>query len=245
MDWSPGMISNGSDPGMIFKILAILIAALSGSLHCGAMCGGLSLVAGRKSREQMVYQGSRLLSYLGIGALAGGLGALVFSVEVWSLFAVLGGWLVSSFLVYSGWRLWFHGSTPELRFRYGLGRISVLFNRISRERPQLRPALFGFLTPLLPCGLLSTALALSAASGSAIQGLLIFGAVWMGSLPALLLATGLPNWLQASRSLALRRGIAALILVAGMASLHQRLGSPLATDRAPGRMSGGSVLICH
>ncbi|HKZ05558.1 MAG TPA: sulfite exporter TauE/SafE family protein, partial [Methylomirabilota bacterium] len=64
--------------------MAVLSASLIGSVHCAAMCGGLVGVyaadparrgSGGRGAAHVAYNGGRLIGYVGLGAIAGAVGA--------------------------------------------------------------------------------------------------------------------------------------------------------------------------
>jgi sulfite exporter TauE/SafE len=208
---------------VIYKVLAVLIATSSGSLHCGAMCGGLSLAAGSSPRLQFLYQGTRLVSYLLFGFLSGWAGERFLDPGDFELLALLSGAVLSGWLVFSGIHLFFRGRPLEWGAGFGVPMRVFHSRRFSRASGTLRAAMIGALTPLLPCGWLMNAIFLAANSGSAWTGALIFGAVWVGSLPVLVLGQSLVRagggLLQARG----RRAVAIIMILAGFFSVYQRI----------------------
>jgi sulfite exporter TauE/SafE len=225
---------------MIYKILAVLIATSSGSLHCGAMCGGLSVSVGSGLLLQSCYQGARLISYLLMGFISGWVGAEFFDSESLEGIAIFSGVVLSGWLVASGLHLFFKGRPLEW------SRAGVFPFRIFSAYPLLatpgmiRAAVFGALTPLLPCGWLMTAFVLSVNSGSQWVGAAIFGAVWAGSLPVLLLGQSIfrmgAGWFQTGG----RRWVALVMIFAGIVSVYQRLNQ--GSVHAPGLTEPS---VCH
>ena len=226
---------------MIFKVLAILIATLSGSVHCGAMCGGLSLTVGPNAALQVRYQFARLFSYLIIGFLSGILGSKIAPPESVHRMALIAGGVVSLYLIASGFRLFWSGRPLE-----GAGDFFGLFRgfqekAIQVQDPGVRAWVFGGLTPFLPCGWIFTALLLSLNSGSSIFGMFVFFAVWLGSLPILIAGPSLLRLGLRRFGARGRKWIAIAMVCAGFFSLFERFQVFEFSDS--GHVQ--SELICH
>ena len=174
-------------------LLALLLTGLTGGLgHCLGMCGPLVLLAGGRFPRQglastpyhLLYHGGRIGVYTILGLAAGGVGALAGKISrlahipaIVSL--LLGAAVIIAGIVYLGWlRL-----PPAQR----LGRWwRAAVDRVLHLPRLWGVLLLGMLNGLLPCGLVYSALLLSAAAGSPIfgaLGMLIFG---LGTLPVLI-----------------------------------------------------------
>jgi sulfite exporter TauE/SafE len=189
---------------------ATLLLGASGSLHCALMCGPLACAAqgaSSDSRERrraaVAYHLARFAGYAVIGGLFGGVGRAVGATLAVSTRPVLP-WLVAGLLVASVLDLGkllarvppIPGVTKILRWG---GRARA---RLTGPR---RAALFGAMTPLLPCGLLYGLYASALASGGVVSGAALGGAFALGAVPvlaALQLHAGLvaritrPRWVR-------------------------------------------------
>jgi len=212
------------------SILGGLGIGFLGSAHCIGMCGGiasalsLAMPPERRGTATLVahhacYSLGRVLSYAIAGALAGAVGlvlgqalgargGLVLRVAAAAMLVLLG-------LYLAGW--W-----PGLAFleRQGARVWQKLAPLTSRLRPgRSLPSAFalGMLWGWLPCGLVYSALALAATSGSPAHGALLMAAFGFGTLPATL-ATGLLaqrlTWL--TRAPVSRRLAGALMILFGL-----------------------------
>jgi len=180
------------------SLASVLAASVLGSVHCGAMCGGFvaayagegALPRGERLLAHGAYNGARLVTYLGLGALAGFAGRALDlagrAVGVAHVAAVV----AAAVLVVSGLmalrppgRLVALKRGPKTRLGSMLGRWLLRF----RGAPPVTRALaLGFSTTLLPCGWLYAFAALAAATGSAAGGALLMGVFWLGTVPLLL-----------------------------------------------------------
>lgn len=182
--------------GLVLAGVGAAVAGLVGSVHCFAMCGPLACAGcvrqgGVKAGPVAAYHLARVVGYSVAGALFGGLGGVLLGGAA----AAVPGWLawvVAALLVTSALGLF--ERLPEIPGVGGVVR--RLARRGAGIAPGARPALFGAITPLLPCGLLYGLYAATAASGSALAGATLAGAFALGAVPALLLAQFQGMWLS-------------------------------------------------
>ena len=221
-------------------VLAVLVASLVGSPHCAGMCGGLVCFyagsgAGARGarRGHAAYHLTRLAGYLGLGGVAGALGAALDTagrsaglarVAAVASGALMVAWGLSRIALLQG----IHLALPPLS---GFGtRLQVLMAsrlRAMRDRSATaRAATLGALTTLLPCGWLYAFVVTAGGTGSAVAGMLVMLAFWTGTLPMLLsLGMGVQ---RAAGPLARRLPLAsAVLLVAiGLLSIAGKLHAP-------------------
>lgn len=181
---------------MTSLVVAAFLASLAGSLHCAGMCGPFaafwaSAGPGERSRAAAAYHGVRLITYTGLGALAGALGqALEFAAggRLRAVAALLAGlllvaWGLVGLARHAGLRL------SALRALPVTDALGGLFRRLSgalRGLPPLRrAAMTGLLTTLLPCGWLHAFVLAAAATGSPVMGAALMAAFWAGTVPML------------------------------------------------------------
>lgn len=183
---SPGVIAGG-----------LFVTALIGSLvHCLPMCGPFVLMQvpaessapllRRLSGALLLrYQAGRLVTYVALGAAAGGAGGWIAGQEAyrWTL-AVLLGLAALTFLIQAAGRL-----TP-----WPMDALAQLSRPLANMVVPLaarRPGGFrlGLLLGLLPCGFLYAALAAAAATGSFLGGASAMAAFGAGTVPALVVVS--------------------------------------------------------
>jgi sulfite exporter TauE/SafE len=178
---------------------AALVAGLVTSLHCAGMCGPLACalmpVRGDRSDPQTVstvYHVTRLVSYVGLGAIAGGLGRL--PLEWFTDSALMRGlpWVLVLFFVAMALRLDRYLPKPLV-----LSRLVFRLNTWTRGRSRVHAAAaIGLATPLLPCGPLYFLFGLALLSGSALRGAEFMLAFGFGTVPLLWLAQSQFHWVR-------------------------------------------------
>jgi sulfite exporter TauE/SafE len=171
------------------------------------MCGPFAA-----SGPALPWHAGRLATYAALGALGGGIGAAL-GGPAWLAPA-----LAVALLAWSALR--FAGLMPELGggpFR-GLARAGAVLAGVGGTPGRLG---LGAVSALLPCGLVYGALALPIASRSAAYGALAMLAFGAGTLPALSVARAALRRV-ASLGRWARRGVAALVLAAGLAAIASR-----------------------
>lgn len=194
-------------------IAAAFLAGLMGSPHCVAMCGGFATACARPRGGLVFWHAGRLTTYALLGAVAGATGGAL-PGPGWLLAAVAVGLLVWSAAALGG-------LAPQPRIRIpGLARIG---QRLAGEAGPGARFAFGMTTGLLPCGMVYAALGIAVASAHPAAGAASMVAFGLGTVPALTaLSAGVRR--LAARSLWHRRGVALLVLVAGLWSVGARTG---------------------
>jgi len=189
--------------GIVLGVPAMLVMGISASPHCALMCAPLTQLAGTQRSAQWQLHGGRLLSYLLLGALAGG----------------IGGSLMLQMQRYA------HPDQVRLAAAVALLIFGALQWRAARPRPacckppwSLRaesvPAwMRGLLWGLLPCPLLWAVLGLATLAGDAIQGGMLTLAFGIGTSPLLLAMSGIGPHLARRWSVAQRRHTGATMLM--------------------------------
>lgn len=240
---------------------SILAASALGSLHCVGMCGGLvsfysanDAASASRAAPHAAYHAMRLVAYVALGAVAGGVGSALDLVGSRVGLGDLGLSLAGLTLVFWAGPLLLSRRSAAAPIALGrhasrrspliqrLERVFVGLARHVRERPPVwRAAALGLASALLPCGWLYAFVVLAAGSGSVGAGALSMLAFWLGTVPALLgLGVGIGR-LSAGLRARLPKLSAAVVLVACAVNVAQRWPLARATDAAgsPREMS------CH
>jgi len=229
---------------MTALFVTVLLASLTGSLHCAGMCGAFVLfsVGSDQPRglthaaRQSAYHGGRLVTYALLGAAAGLLGSAVdvggaaFGLRRGAM--ILAGAAMVAFGVISLLR-WAGVRIPAIPLPAGVQRVYQRAYRAAQALPGLlRPLVIGLLSTLLPCGWLYAFVVTAAGTGSAALGALVMAGFWAGTVPVL---AGIGLGVQRIAG-PLRRtlpAVAALAIIAvGMAALLGRLQVPDPTTAA-------------
>jgi len=212
-------------------LLGFLVLGLLGSVaHCVGMCAPFVMVVSRHytppagrhamAMAQAWYNTGRIITYVLLGGVAGGLGHAIDRAGAWMGFqrtaaAVAGGVLVAWALVAL---LEFGKRAPEG------GAWFAGFARRLRGRVPSHPILIGLFLGLLPCGLLYSAVLASATQGGVAQGAVAMAMFGAGTAPALL-GLSLADHLIGSRRPLLNRLSHAFVLVMGLWYLWRGLAA--------------------
>jgi sulfite exporter TauE/SafE len=220
---------------MLALFWGVALASLLGSLHCVGMCGGfVTFYAGAASAESkrrfalshVAYNGGRMVTYIILGALSGGLGAALNKTGI-----LLGAQNIAIYaagvlmILWGVFMLARQQGLSSLHFRLPRGFQLWLQRRHQslRDKPPLvRAGLLGLLSTFLPCGWLYAFAVTASGTGSPVKGGIIMFAFWLGTVPALL---GLGLSVQ-HLSLRFRKALPTLsavaILMVGFVTLWQR-----------------------
>lgn len=174
----------------ILSLMGFFILGFAGSLHCLGMCGPIISIMSSKDQSPIrfgvLYHMARGLGYATLGTLFG-----FFGKEIQNLIPsqIFFGLLIVALLYFL-----FLSDSQLSRF---VGSFSQkIIKPLFKCPATLRPLLIGFLTALLPCGLLYTAATATTATNSiglATLSMLVFFA---GTTPALVATQASANIMQ-------------------------------------------------
>lgn len=207
------------------SLLSLFVASLLGSLHCAAMCGGFAAFCGeRRAGSLWAYNVGRLITYVTLGGIAGGAGDL--------LNQGLSGFATNSIAIVVGAILVFWGALRIFQFRrkeltqIGTphGAWARIVEVVMRFSPVPRSLAVGISTTLLPCPWLYGFVALSAASGSALDGVIVMLVFWLGTLPILLSVGKISQALLARWGAQLPIITSALLIASGIFCIMGHIG---------------------
>jgi len=179
---------------------AAFVAGLFGSTHCIAMCGAIVVLfesdgthqeKSRRFWHRISYNTGRLSFYLLLGAVAGASGALLSKVTGVTTGLMILRLLAAILVIAIGLNLMFNWNITRFLEQSGAGLWRKLSPQLRHFLPVSTPGRAlgaGFLWGALPCGLVYSAVAMAATSGTVIGGALVMLAFWLGTVPALLLA---------------------------------------------------------
>ncbi len=216
-----------SDPLAVAGFVAILSFSFLASLHCAFMCAPLvcALLGGGGAvtrRSVVIYNGARLASYVGAGALLGAGGGALLRVS--AAFGYVLAALLAVLLLAAAVR----AMRPAAK---GVALPAALQHWLRRCRqktmalpPSMAAAGLGFITVLFPCMTLTPVLAVAAASGSAGRGAAMLAAFQAGTLAVMVIAPLVPSpFLRAASPAAARRIAPLFLLVAGAVTIFRLL----------------------
>jgi len=228
---------------------SVFLLALLGGVHCAAMCGGIALAVEQRREgtpvavlrrprdwlcEQLAMHAGRVSTYMLLGAALGAVGAGAWRADY---LPVQRGLFIagSLMLVLSG--LWLLGGrTPQFAVLERLaarvaGGVARRLGAVRARQPAgarlvagrgrlLRRFGIGLAWGLVPCGMVYGALALSLLAGNALSGGLLMGVFGLGTLPNLLMLSGLSGLLrQWSRRPWVRASAGVAVTAFGLAGL--------------------------
>lgn len=180
-------------PIVIALLVTVFVASLLGSLHCVGMCGPFALLAGTgdgrsfRAAPTMAYSAGRLISYVAVGILFGGLGMALNKSLAFSSWQQNGTIISGVLMVLVG--------TVALARQFGLqiklprvaGPLEKMLGSVIRFGRQMSPirraTLIGLASSLMPCGWLYVFALAAASTTSPIWGGLVMVAFWAGTIP--------------------------------------------------------------
>lgn len=213
-------------------IIAALLAGFFGSTHCIGMCGAIvTLLESPASSDfrfnpwlrRGLYNLGRLCFYVLLGGIAG-LGGAVLNKTAGvftslQVLRVLAGLLVIAI----GLNLLFDWRMTRFLDSAGAGlwhRVSGFARHVLPAHTPGRAFLAGLIWGALPCGLVYSAVAIAATSGTLAGGAAVMCAFGIGTAPAMLVAGASAERLRRLRANTILRRIAGLIVILlGLAAL--------------------------
>lgn len=180
------------------SLTAAFLVGMAGSMHCVAMCGGISGALGMRARSisgsgrtsllTLMHQVGRVTSYTLAGAIVGACSGLILSLFDVNKLALGARIAAGSVLVAIATNILFKWQSLGLLERAGARlwrRLAPLGAHISPQG-KLGSLLLGMLWGWLPCGFVYSVLIFAALQGGAIQGAAMMLCFGLGTLPALL-----------------------------------------------------------
>lgn len=211
--------------------IPIVTASLAGSLHCAAMCGPFAAASGgtgtpgARIAAQSAYHVGRLVTYLALGAAAGfaggaldlaGSAAGIQRISAFVAGALLLVWGVSTLTATRGF-------VKLGRRAPGGGLLSRVLARVSALPAFPRAALLGLSTAFVPCGWLYAFVATAVGAGGVASAMTVLGAFWLGTVPALVVASLGFRGLTARLGARAKTVIAAVLVLSGLFVIGLRL----------------------
>jgi hypothetical protein len=187
------------------------------------MCGAIVVLFEREAESgrntwirRTAYNGGRLGFYALLGAIAGTGGTVLTQLAGVNTGLLVLRLLAGLLVIAIGINLLFNWSATRFLEAAGAGIWRWLAPLAKHVLPVSSPAralAAGFLWGALPCGLVYSAVAMAATSGSAIGGIMVMTAFWAGTLPALILVGTSAGQLNRWKSNAAVRKTAGVIVI--------------------------------
>jgi sulfite exporter TauE/SafE len=225
-------------------LITIFLGALVSGWHCALMCGGISASIeswhktryisskiAQKTQKRLIYEQllmhlGRLTTYVGLGGLAGLIGFAAWRQQALPIQRVMFA-VAAALLIVQGIRILRHSAIRLSAWERWLNERaaviwSALHGRVANSSDLKARWLQGMVWGLVPCGLVYSVLPLAFLSGDAISGALLMGAFGLGTLPNLLLISGLSARLaQWGHQAWARYAVAGLMVGAGLLGLYR------------------------
>ena len=217
------------------------LAGLFSSLHCAGMCGAIVLAYSLQNRTgttspgfsvppHLVYNGGRVLSYTLIGILLGMVGGGIYDLRtVGHWFSIcLGVVLVLSGIfalkiipqIHLPGDINFTATTNNIFYRL----FRATFGRLLTAGTYRSQFLIGFITPLLPCGILYAMFLKAAGTGDAFSGGLTMMMFGLGIVPSLFIV-GITSSFFGAKSRKIGEALAAItIIIMGIMLIMRAFG---------------------
>ncbi len=205
--------------------VAALLAGFFGSTHCIGMCGAVVVLfeggaAGNSKPgawiRRLTYNIGRLCFYAVLGSIAGVGGAVLTKTVGISQGLMLLRILAAALVIAIGLNLIFDWRLTRFLENAGSG----LWSKLSRLAKYVLPAdtigralSAGFLWGALPCGLVYSAVAIAATTGTLAGGAVTMFAFWLGTLPAILAVGTSAHLLNRFRSHRTLRRVAGIVVI--------------------------------
>lgn len=204
--------------GMLFVI------GLLTSIHCIAMCGGISLTQclPQNSHENKtsiwkasaLYNTGRVISYTCIGAIIGGLGTFIsFSGAMKGIVQII----AAIFMIIMGLNML--NLFPSLR-KFSISLPSSLQRKINAKKRNRNPLYVGLLNGLMPCGPLQAMQLYALSTADPFKGALAMFLFGLGSVPLMFAFGALTSFLSKKFTGTIMKVGAVFIVVLGFTMLN-------------------------
>ncbi len=216
--------------GTEITFLGGLVLGLASTLHCSAMCGGISCSAllslspqsgWDRARYAVLLNAGRILAYAALGIAAALIGSAIIKPETTMNYRVLQ-YIGAVVLMWTG--LSMAGMMPRFTLLDGaMTRLSGSVAAITRplQGTAAAPLGLGAIWGLNPCPMVYAALFTATLTASPWGGLSVMAGFGLGTLPGVLVAgLGLASLRKVEKSRAIQIAAGLIIAVVGFASLY-------------------------
>lgn len=176
--------------GTLLPYLAISMGFMS-SFHCIGMCGPIALAIPVKTTSAIsrffnyfIYNIGRAVTYLILGLITGSIAETVSLTGYFSYFSIAVGILLILYAVGpSTWNKYYR--MPHF-WQKLVKNVKIKMASVIHSSHPMSRLILGMLNGLLPCGMVTMALAASMATGKAVTGGVFMFLFGLGTLPAML-----------------------------------------------------------
>jgi len=198
-------------------LLVALLMGFVGSLHCVGMCSPLAMAATNwKSKaftNRLLYNLGRIATYGILGALVGAFGWLLPLSQFQHFISICMGILLVLLAVLGIGNIRFPLFTPTMAKTSSF--LKSKFSYVLQKKTSLSTLLLGTLNGILPCGLTFIALSYCITLGSPVAGLLFMITFGIGTLPAMLGAVEIFQFMVKRLHLSIKKITVAMLLISG------------------------------
>jgi sulfite exporter TauE/SafE len=208
------------------------------------MCGGLVTASCGGGKDVMKYQVGRLFGYLSLGSVAFSLGYVLKGVVSFSWGPLISGIFMGGLFIYWGIQS-FQGKRVEVPLPDSLRKTyHYLYRNLVMKAGVFRSLIIGFISIMLPCGLLYGLIIAALALGSFDQILISLFFFWLGTLPAMIGAPHLVKKVMEPLRKKVPKAYAILFIVIGVATIGNRLHH-LPHTEVHSQVNNEKVHHCH
>lgn len=207
----------------IADLTTAFLLGFFGSGHCFVMCGGI--VASSANLSPVKVQLGRLLSYTCLAGLLSLLGQHFAHqyIGVLPVMRVLAGCLLIAMGLYVA-QWWLGLRYIERILQPVWQKLYALFSVPMRNSALLTGLIWG----CLPCGLVYSAMIWATLQSSGYQGMILMFCFGLGTMPAMLVGTGLSSWVMSlMKQKSLQKATALILVMAGVWSITVVVWQPL------------------
>lgn len=229
------------------ELLTGFLVGLLGSFHCIGMCGPIAIALPKTNNlvySRLLYNFGRVITYSILGLLFGLLGSRLEMFGLQRIISIsLGVLIILTVVTPISYRI-------KISNKLGLyklaGILKMYFGRMFKNHSNSSMLVIGMLNGLLPCGFVYIGITGAIAVGSTINGMLFMTMFGLGTLPVMLGASLIGNFINLNIRQKLTRLLPAfsLILAAIFILRGLNLGIPYISPKLEHKPATEEV-ICH
>ncbi len=222
------------------------VAGLGGSLHCVGMCGGLVTATCQKSPDVLRYQVGRLLGYLLLGLLAGTLGSFLNFKTMPFYVSLIPALSIGLLFIYWGFQN-YRGRKAELPMPEFMHKTyGKLWTKLVFRNQNFTKAFFtGFISIMLPCGLLYGLVLSTVALTHITEALTSMFFFWLGTVPSMVVAPQIIQRFLKPLKASLPKTYAISLMMIGVMTITFRVAKLRNVRQDSANAHGSSRMSCH